>query len=258
MSRQVKNTQTTVLTKLPPKPSQQDYYDEVGEVTESPKCQTYQRDSTMDTDLSSEPDYEYRPTMVQLGASIRAELLLQHLFFSTEGFSSKSAPQTQETQISSVQGFSSQRLVAISTRGSRETGQSGRSKSTFLRALFSKNPNAMSIEDYLHRFFEYGSFEDSVVIAAMIYLERALKSGLEIRANHFHKLFCGCLLLAHKFLTETTYWGFVDFGFLGGVTAAKLKDIESCILFDILACQLFISDQEFARMEETLLGGFSF
>ena len=210
MSRLAKIAQTHILTQQPPQPSDSDSLFGA-EITSERNIRKQKSRET----AATEDEFEvFERSSIQNGAALKISKLFRAL-------------RSQDSQVSAK---SSQiRSSLVRAKGLDDSHHD---------VITSKNPDAIELGAYLDRFFEFGSISDEVVTVAYVYLRRAVAMHSSIRAKHVHKLLAGCLLLAHKFLIETSYWSMDDFGCLSGVSGAQLKKIEAYVADQVLEYSL--------------------
>ena len=263
MSRLAKASRKSILTTQPPKPSNWGHHDHTlgEEITSDYLHAAYSVSSTTVSERSSrseealEQDF-YFTSEVQRGAA----RLVQHLYDklkaedeaespSRNQLGSIPAPQCSQPSPSMPGLLLARKKKCFRPKAFTELPLETEEEED-LGSLVGEDHGAISPEVYLHQLFEWGRFEDDVILVAFILVERALMKEKRLRAKHLHKLIAGCILLAHKYLNETSYWRFADFGDLTGVKALEVEKIENVLLVQVFDFQLYVNDQE--HQEATL------
>ena len=261
MSRLAKASRECILTRQPPKPRQNGHgiNDDRGAVHQSLEAYPLSNLNSQRSGLTSEEEKAvlYSPSVIQIGAA----RLVQELFESLKTLDEIEGPSINQLESTlavpqhpqpSMTDFilppkQKNYLSKISTNIASESP-----REDSLDALVSEDPGTISLEDYLHRIFEWGKFEDDIALVAFILIRRAVINKRRLRAKHLHKLVAGCILLAHKYLSDDFYWGFAEFGYLSGIKPWRVEKIEEALLFEVFDFQLYISDQELNKATQML------
>ena len=211
MSRLAKATRESILTGQPPKPRDLGYSVEgtIRTRTETLRASSITKRSCAHQSNFREQSYGamvYDPSKIQKGAVRLVQELYSELKVQDEV---ESLPRNQLDYTSASQGprpSVNQLLLPLKQNlfGTKYSTQLplGISSEEDFQSLVSKDPDTISLEDYLHRIFEWGQFEDDVALLAYVLIQRALLKHRRLRAKHFHKLTGGCILLAHSTSTR--------------------------------------------------------
>ena len=211
MSRLAKASRNNILTRQPPKPCDCAHCVEgsVWALTETlqacsaKKSYVFERKRIREEALG---ELGYSPSKIQKGVARLVQELYNELKVQDEV---ESPPRNQLEYTSASQGPrpSVNQLFLPLKQNLFEVKYStqlplGISSEEDFQSLVSKDPDTISLEDYLHRIFEWGQFEDDVALLAYVLIQRALLKHRRLRAKHFHKLTGGCILLAHSTSTR--------------------------------------------------------
>jgi hypothetical protein len=110
---------------------------------------------------------------------------------------------------------------------------------------------AVSLECYVDRLFKYAQCSPSCFVAALIYLDRLMSSGLiPLTKLNVHKLMLVSLVTSVK-VHEDVRMTNADFAYLGGTTSGELKRVEVLFLF-VLKFDLYIEPQTFNHYNKRL------
>eukprot|EP00669_Euglena_mutabilis_P002247 TRINITY_DN1285_c0_g1_i1.p1 TRINITY_DN1285_c0_g1~~TRINITY_DN1285_c0_g1_i1.p1 ORF type:complete len:201 (-),score=47.64 TRINITY_DN1285_c0_g1_i1:854-1432(-) len=110
---------------------------------------------------------------------------------------------------------------------------------------------SVSLECYVDRLFQYAQCSPSCFVAALIYLDRLMNTGLvPLTKLNVHKLMLVSLVTSVK-VHEDVRMTNADFAFLGGTTTAELKRIEVLFLFSV-KFDLYIEPQTFNHYSKRL------
>ena len=124
-----------------------------------------------------------------------------------------------------------------------ESLDSTSSKNTGLEAHFRcKHMPGITFIELLTRFKEYGSIIDDLQVAALMYLDRSLRTGIFKSRTAIHKLYSTCLFLSVKLYNENQAYGLDEFSKLCGVPKKELQTLEVTLLLDILQCDILIQE----------------
>ena len=265
MSRQAKASQHSILTSLPPKPRQTWAMVGTEGIKRPVKTTKTQKLSKQSTVAGSDLHNTYNPSKIQFRVAQRIGRVYRHLKSSERSNLAKPqvlrpvpvtpAPETPTSAFTSfssycrVKGLKSNKSITVPSKSHKGSGE-GR-----FGVLLSTKPEAISIEDYVHRFFDFGEICDEVCLLAYIYFQRALRKQPELGAGHIHKLVSGCVLLASKYLIEGTFWRLEDFSNLSCVLPTQMKKIEKCVLLEVLGFELYVSEEELVERKQRLLSG---
>ena len=248
MSRHAKASRKNILTQQPPKPRYHHWEHNTPEILKSPKS-----GSTACSTLHNPNNHQIStiPGLSKIQSGVVRGLAKLAKFYARQQKSSCSDPKdisySIDTQSTEMGDSESQSL---------EQGQNSLKVTPRLRKSPRFDPIAVSrapgmdLEDYAHRLLGHSFFSDEVAITAFIYVLRALTTHKELGAEHLHKLVSGCLLLAHKYLTDSGYYTFEDLGDLFGVSAKEVETIEKEVFFEALEADLYVSQQDFSDIKQ--------
>jgi len=110
---------------------------------------------------------------------------------------------------------------------------------------------SMPLEAYVGRLFRYAQCSPACFVAALIYLDRLIASGLApLTSRNVHKLTLVGLVTAVK-VHEDARLSNADFAYLGGTTTAELNRIEVLFLFSV-KFDLHISPETYSHFSRRL------
>eukprot|EP00667_Euglena_gracilis_P007370 EG_transcript_7442 len=110
---------------------------------------------------------------------------------------------------------------------------------------------SVPLESYVERLFKYAQCSPSCFIAALIYLDRLMNTGMiPLTKLNAHKLMLVSLVTSVK-VHEDVRLSNTDFAYLGGTTAPELKRVEVLFLF-MLKFDLYIEPQVFNHYSKRL------
>ena len=104
----------------------------------------------------------------------------------------------------------------------------------------------------MERLAKEGDLENEVLIAGLILLERYLRSLRVLCPIHFYKLVAVSCYLAQKVVLDEEIWSLPDYGHIAGLSAEKLKFIESEFL-NQLDFGVHITEEEFMLYKGSLI-----
>ena len=274
MSRKLKISRQSPLTNQPPKPSDYGHYEiEVLKTEESKEPISHNAaEGLIFNKRSLEPEkskMDDHPSEAQQGLALWAGELYSCLRPPQSGLSSllanllkdtKSAPKTPTSKQGVIKGFNSFSSDTRINKGPklRKYRSVAKPKKIDIKAqlfkiLKSRNPGAISPQNFVYRLLKFGEFGDQVAVVLAIYLQRALLNMTGLRPHHFHKLTVGCLVIAFKYLTEDSFWGFDELGFICGVKPDMLEEIEELVLSEVLKYRIFVNFEEYRCAKEMLI-----
>ena len=280
MSRHTKISKQGILTKKLPRPSD-DYFDfELGvnpaekNRLKPPQTRLMTKQISRETADSSDSEDEIQPfrlSKIQKAATTRIQAVYRRLKQPVQKTTSRlERTPDSESKANPLKKIQLKALISflekehyfdspITPKRKRYLPSKNKAESELFKLLESKNPDAIGIPQYLLRFFEFGNISDEVMIAAYIYLERALaRASKQLGVQHLHKLLAGCLLLAHKYLIDVCYLEIEGFGCIAATSSESLREIEIFIAVQILELNFYISEKEFKEAKINLILGSSF
>lgn len=127
-------------------------------------------------------------------------------------------------------------------------------KSTVANQLsfFSRQVPQISIEDYLDRIDFYSNCEDSSLIIALIYIDRATSHGkIILNENIIHRLLFTAVFVAIKY-NEDQYYKIDYYAKTAGISVKELLILENEFV-DLVEFDLYISNEDFMQYQTYLL-----
>ena len=111
-------------------------------------------------------------------------------------------------------------------------------------------PN-ISFEDYMFRIRHYSQIEDSILIYALIYVDKLITKGIFISQYNIYRIFLSCIFISCKLYDDKKY-NLNIMSKIGGVTELELFNLEYefCSLLNF---QLYINDNIYYQYQDFLL-----
>jgi len=118
-----------------------------------------------------------------------------------------------------------------------------KTKQSTITVFHAQSTPDISVSDYLARISKYGNFSKSVLIAALIYIDRVLENNPEIvmTSRTIHRLLITAVLVSAKF-NDDIHLGNGAYAQIGGIRNAELNRLEVNFL-KLLRFSLCVSEE---------------
>ena len=132
-------------------------------------------------------------------------------------------------------------------------------QSSHIDELFKcKSIPSISFFDLLMRFKTYGNIPDELQIAALMLMDKALRTRQFTSRSVVYKLYMTSLYLVAKLYNDSQIIGHPEFSRLSGIPKNDLLLLETTLLLDIFRCSLLIQEEEFLLYTQRLMRWSSF
>ncbi len=109
-----------------------------------------------------------------------------------------------------------------------------------------------SLAEFIHRFAQLSLLTDEALIVSVIYIDRALESGMKITRHELHRLVLTACVLSIKYNLDD-YYDNAYYAKLGGLSLAEMNGMERDLVRR-LDYRLFVGEEEFRRYKNSVLG----
>ena len=150
---------------------------------------------------------------------------------------------TNKSELASCMGKWITHLVAAPFGLSK--GCDTQSRPGAVTVFHSKTVPSISVVKYFERINKYASVSRGVLVAAIIYMERAVNAcyDLDLTSHTAHRLLITAVAVSAK-IHEDVHYGLSVFAEIGGISKQELIRLENTLL-DLLCYNMFISSMEY-------------